>query len=304
MRPLGGTATGMNADVIPAELRRRRQWVVWRYELVPGREKPTKVPYQVNGRKASSTDPATWTTFERANAAAPAFDGVGFAFSETDPYFGLDLDDKLTEAEAAWVVSNVDSYTERSVSGDGFHVIGRGRLSGGGKHPPKLGVFDCERYFVVTGDLVPGTRSTIEDRQVELESVLARFAPPAVVHQPRVQEAATGDDEELLRRMFVARNGATVERLWRGDISGHSSHSEADLALCGHLAWWAGGDTGRIDALFRRSGLMRDKWDERRGDSTYGAKTIARSLADRPLGLESFRGAEQLARVDRARRPW
>ena len=34
-----------------------------------------------------------------------------------------------------------------------------------------------------------------------------------------------------------------------------------------------------MDRLFRRSGLMRPKWDERRGDRTYGARTLARALA-------------------------
>jgi primase-polymerase (primpol)-like protein len=45
---------------------------------------------------------------------------------------------------------------------------------------------------------------------------------------------------------------------WEGE---YSSQSEADLALCRLLAYWANRDASRIDALFRRSGLMRKKWD-------------------------------------------
>ncbi|MBM3271540.1 MAG: DUF3987 domain-containing protein, partial [Candidatus Sericytochromatia bacterium] len=54
-----------------------------------------------------------------------------------------------------------------------------------------------------------------------------------------------------------------------------------DLALCSHLAFWTGPDPARIDRLFRQSGLMRDKWDEKRLDSTYGAVTIAKALNGR-----------------------
>jgi AAA domain len=53
----------VNFDAIPLELRERRQWVVWR--ALRREEKTTKVPYRADGAgRASSTDPATWATFE------------------------------------------------------------------------------------------------------------------------------------------------------------------------------------------------------------------------------------------------
>jgi putative DNA primase/helicase len=63
----------------------------------------------------------------------------------------------------------------------------------------------------------------------------------------------------MLERVFAAKNGADVERLWSGDWTGYGSHSEADLALVAHLEFWTGGDPDRIDRLFRASRLMRDK---------------------------------------------
>jgi putative DNA primase/helicase len=50
--------------------------------------------------------------------------------------------------------------------------------------------------------------------------------------------------------------------------------------LCLRLAFWTGGDPGRVAELFRRSGLYRPKWDERHyGDGrTYGQVTIEKSL--------------------------
>ena len=85
------------------------------------------------------------------------------------------------------------------------------------------------------------------------------------------------DDRDLLDKASAASNGADFDALWRGDLSGHGSASEADLALCNHLAFWTGGDPARIDSLFRQSGLMRDKWDR----EDYRDRTIAKALEGR-----------------------
>ena len=52
--------------------------------------------------------------------------------------------------------------------------------------------------------------------------------------------------------------------------------SSADQSLTNHLAFWTGKDMPRMDRLFRRSGLMRDKWDKvhRHDGATYGRMTI------------------------------
>ena len=47
---------------------------------------------------------------------------------------------------------------------------------------------------------------------------------------------------------------------------------------CSPLAFYTK-DAAQIDRLFRRSGLMRAKWDEQHGEQTYGATTIAKALA-------------------------
>ena len=83
------------------------------------------------------------------------------------------------------------------------------------------------------------------------------------------------------------QNGARDEwprggALWRGIWEdAHDSQSEADLALCNHLAFWCGRNPARMDHLFRQSGLYRPKWDERHfGDGrTYGEVAIAKACA-------------------------
>jgi len=87
------------------------------------------------------------------------------------------------------------------------------------------------------------------------------------------------DDAALLATARRAKNGADFDRLWSGDTSGHGGDdSAADLALCNALVFWTGNDPAQIDRLFRQSGLMRPKWDSRRGETTYGAATIAKAI--------------------------
>jgi hypothetical protein len=170
---------------IPAELRARAQWVCWRLESRDG--KPTKVPYQTNGRKAASNDPYTWTSYEEAAAAADRFDGIGYALSELDPYVGLDWDDCLQNGQlhpaVAAAVDRLATYAEWSPSGNGVHAFaaavkqnGRCRTAAtpwGGKFE----VYDRERYLTVTGDKLPAAPKTIEPRQAELERVLEELLP-------------------------------------------------------------------------------------------------------------------------------
>lgn len=93
-------------------------------------------------------------------------------------------------------------------------------------------------------------------------------------------------DDDLLEKARNSRKGTKFAALWDGDLK-HSAlehykedHSAADLALCNGLAFWTGRDPDRMDRLFRRSGLMRDKWDTRHSSDgrTYGQMTIERAI--------------------------
>jgi putative DNA primase/helicase len=147
----------VKTETIPGELKARTQWVVWR---AVGK-KPDKVPYSAKtGRKASSTDLMTWSTFEEALVAYKrrACDGVGFMFSSGDPYTGVDLDncvDAQTSEIAPWaleIVRYLESYTELSATGTGLHIIVRGDLPN--RRKDEVEVYSSKRFFTVTGHIV------------------------------------------------------------------------------------------------------------------------------------------------------
>ena len=289
------------SEGIPGELKSEDRWVCWRWELRDG--KWTKVPINAaSGARASSTDSSTWSTFEEAirYARKHLLPGDGFVFTDS-PFVGADLDgcrDPETGRMEEWareIVAELDSYAEVSPSGTGVKVFVRGALPAGRKRKGRIEMYDSGRFFTVTGHRLPEAPTGVMERSGQLAALHQRVFGPAP-DETRAQApprsagwtgAALGN-EELLRRALAAANGEKFARLWSGDTSGYADgdnegRSEADLALCSLLAFWCGSDEARIDTLFRQSGLMRPKWDERHyGDGrTYGQGTIGHALAGR-----------------------
>jgi len=272
-------------------IRDLRQWLCWRFEERDG--KLTKVPYSpLTGEKASTTNPETWAGYSEAVEAyrEHGYAGIGLVFSEDDPFCGVDLDGCLNpktgeiEGWAQEIIEELDSYTEVSPSGSGIHVLVKGELPPGRNRKGRFEAYDRGRYFTVTGKHLSGSPQGIESRQEELQSVVRRVFGNEVPestngHTKPVAVSESLDnrlsDEEIIRKAIAASNGERFSRLFSGDTNGYGSHSEADLALCGMLAFWTGGDVPRIDTLFRQSGLYREKWDR----EDYRNRTLTEALS-------------------------
>jgi len=137
----------------PETLREREQWVCWREETRDG--KPTKVPVTPGtGGFASSTDPETWDAFETAleYTETEHADGVGFVFTDDDPIVGVDLDDCRdpetgdVDDAAQDIIKRLDSYTEVSPSGTGYHVLITGELPEGRNRRGSVELYDTARF--------------------------------------------------------------------------------------------------------------------------------------------------------------
>jgi hypothetical protein len=290
-------ALAVNPEHIPDELKALHQCVCWRYEYQPKRnpKKPyTKVPYSVRTRRrASSTNPETWDTFEAVLACyqknRQTLDGIGVVLCKDNHVVGIDLDhcrDPATGVIEGWAwetIRALKTYTEISPSGTGIRCFAQGALPGGGKHKGDVEIYDQGRYLTVTGHHLEGTPATIEPRQDAISTIYAHLTSTPK-SKPRTQaphpngQAPRLEDDQLLTQALAARNGRKLARLLSGDTSAHPSHSEADLALCSLLAFWTQ-DAAQLDRLFRGSGLYRDKWDEVHGQTTYGQATVQLALS-------------------------
>lgn len=268
-------------EAIPAELKSVRAWVIWRYEFVDG--KWTKVPYQTHGkRKAKPNDPSTWGRFESAIENYPqGSDGIGFMLSKEWGYVGVDLDHCVGETTKSWALAimlELDTYTEISPSGTGLRILLKGSLPPNGRKKDNIEMYESGRYLSITGHHRSGLPETIEARQQQINALHKRVFAKTETVRPIRNVPISLSDSELLERAFRAKNGAGIKALYGGDRAGRG-RSEADMALCSHLAWYSK-NADQIDRLFRCSGLMREKWDERHfaDGRTYGEATISKVM--------------------------
>jgi putative DNA primase/helicase len=280
--------------VVPSELTDLPQWVAWRIVVRNG--KPTKVPTNVHsGRNASATDPATWASFNEAvayHARVPDSSGIGFVFTDADPFAGIDLDHCIDESGVLkpWAAGIVErfpgAYVERSPSGTGLklfvrgHTLHNGRRSGYPEPGAAVEMYDRGRYFTVTGDAHGAAPAMIADANGALGELGVEVFPPKlkVARPDGTKRGLDLADDEVIERARGASSGAKFSALWAGDTSAHDGDaSSADLALLSMLAFYTGADRAQLDRLFRRSGLYREKWER----ADYRDRTISKALAGR-----------------------
>lgn len=261
-----------------------------------------KVPISAKtGLACDPHDPAnqlTWT--EVVTAAYRLGCQIGFVFTRNDPFFFIDIDDALLP-NGEWkphakklCAMFPGAAIEVSQSGRGLHIFGcySGELPHSNKNAElHIELYTKLRYCAVTFLALVGDVWT--DHGVALATLVAQYFPSreassvqAWTSTPDPTARNPSDDEELIRRMLASSdrgeaaflgaqaNRASLRQLWEGDtgpLGQHYpsstdnpfDHSSADAALCSHLAYWTGKDCERIERLFNRSGLTRDKWYER-----------------------------------------
>ena len=285
---------------IPSELKALPQWILWRSQEKDGRY--TKVPYQVDGEMAQANNRRTWSTFATAVKfyLESDYDGIGFVFSRQDNYIGIDIDNCVVDGKpntfASEIIDTLDSYTEFSPSGKGLHIIIKGGLPqnvlGTGRKNTQHGleIYSYGRYFTFTGNRE--NSNDVYDRTDELAEVFEKYFDDSDI-QGRVNLADFENDEiklsneSLWEKMFRAKNGDEIKAMFDGniiktDMHGNPDHSATDQSMCNHLAFWTGKSATRMDAMFRETGLARDKWDVihfRDTNETYGERTIAEAIS-------------------------
>lgn len=256
-------------DNIPLEMRQYRQWINWRYDFADGKE--TKIPIRsLDGHKASVTNPLDWNEFDYARNVAEtktyehngnsfAF-GLGFVFTKSDPYTGVDLDnknhDETIHARQIEIHRQLDSYSEFSPSGNGIHIITRAALAGMGKRKGGIECYDTSRYFTFTGNIYNAV--LIADRQQQIDVLWSEIKGDEIrLDDATGHDTETLTDQQVLEHARAAVNGAKFDRLWNGNWKidfGDHSRSEADQALVNMISFYSRNNT-QIARMFRQSPL-------------------------------------------------
>lgn len=305
---------------VPQDLRPYRQFVTWRLVDRPGEPKPTKVP---NG---STTDPATWKSYDEAVAelnADPTLSGIGFVFTLDDPFVFVDVDNCLQDdghwhADALAMINATPGMTwETSQSGRGLHGIGRAdktklkRKRNRWKSDSGIGFefYYTARYVAFghcnwtkpePGDVTKYILEHVPDREEAVDT------SDDLIDGPRPHYSGPKSDEELIKRARSATgsaaqafgNAATFDDLWAGNAARLAQfypaddgegfdHSAADAALLERLAFWTGYDEVRMIRLFGQSALgQRDKWTKRPDYRARSVKVVTSRSTARYIGSD------------------
>lgn len=277
---------------IPGELRSLPQWVS---------VGPNKIPINPRtGDAADPTNPHSWGTFDEARQLTQH---VGFVLTKHDPYTIIDLDNSPNKpatpeqlARHKAILEQFESYTERSVSGNGYHIIVRGSLPAGVRRD-NVEMYSDARYMICTGDVVRD--APIEDYQHLLNGMFTQMQPHAIVDLVDVENKI--GDSDLVEMATRAANGDKFLSLCRGEWQqlGYESQSEADHALLAMLAFYTP-DNAQVRRLFRYSAL--GKRDKAQRNDKYIDRTLEKIRAKEPprLDLSSF---TQAATVPAAPKP-
>ena len=275
---------------IPEELKEYAQWVCWKYVKKrdkKGRMKKVKVPFNPRtGDPARVNDPLTWGTYEEACKAACAYDGLGFVFTDYDPFIGIDVDhcitDEVLTKEAYRLMRSLGSYSEISPSGRGLHIIVTGIIRDGrkGARNGKIEIYSANRFFTITGNCI--LYAPINNGQDVLDYLMDVVvpAPEPVETTAPASPKLTLDDAMVLKKLFSQKNREVVIRLYNGEDAMYGDTSRDDLYFCWQVNFVNGNNLSQTDRIFRNSGRMRKKWDTVHfsNGKTYGQRTLEKSV--------------------------
>jgi hypothetical protein len=188
----------LNTQRLPAleRLALRNQWLAWEFRDAQKKGgKPRKVPINpFTGRAGSSSDPATWASFEFANdfyhAHIDELAGLGYAFTDddnecgvtSDGVTGVDIDGCINEDGEIdeWILPLLaETYCEITPSGKGLHFLVDGKWDLGGKKAriftgARIEIYRGRRYFSITGKQVEGSSDYINPAQILMAALFRR----------------------------------------------------------------------------------------------------------------------------------
>ena len=293
-----------------APLAAYNQFVLWIIAERHGKQVKLPVNYKT-AEVSDAHDPNCWgdvqTIINTAKLYGPGY-GVGFVFTENDPFYFCDIDKCLEPDNATWSPVAQDlmarlpgAAVEVSQSGRGLHIIGTGITS---EHSCKnidlgLELYTEGRFVALTGTNIIGNAAT--NNAATGGALVDLYFPPKITargdewkSEPLTEWNGPTDNDQLIEKMLAATSAsaafgsrASFKELWEGNTDALGDYfpdpegvrlfdgSSADAALAQHLAFWTGCNHQRMLDIMWRSGLIRDKWSR----PDYLIRTITRAVS-------------------------
>ncbi|OFS73131.1 phage/plasmid primase, P4 family [Lactobacillus sp. HMSC08B12] len=261
-------------------------------------------------RNLKSTEATGWTDYQTASKALTAANNalqegkitgvIKFTFSLriTPPLVFIDVDD-IPDPEASAQFKDLTKltkggYCEVSQSGNGLHYFVEGKLDKAHKGKT-YEMYTGGRYVAFTGNQVSNSDSIPALTESEIKAIVSycgfkwtgkeQAKEPLLVTtpQPTGNGRHWGADNGLTAEQVLSNaiNNPELKAVASGDYSAYNGdHSSAVQALVNSLAFYANGDAAKTDQAYRSTPSFTDdtKWDASRGDTTWGAQTIAKAI--------------------------
>ena len=276
-----------NYENIPDELKREKRWCL--YKIIQRDGKNTKLPLMPNGKPAKSNDKTTWNSYEDCIAALNRNIGDGLGFMLGDGYIGIDIDkvsddifvysmDYHAKSMTADFLRGISTYAEISPSKTGLHFIGKGEVPGERKRYKNLEIYDKDRFFTVTGNVLKDrNRNKVINIDSELKPLYEKYMPKInVINSENKRNQITTflkDDQDIVEKLFdrgyFSYTGEDLRRIYYGNYESYfNSQSEADFFMLQRLLYYTA-DVEQAISFMENSGLKREKWYKRRGNTDY-----------------------------------
>ena len=276
-----------NYEDIPYELKKEERWCL--YKIIQRDGKNTKLPLKPNGKSAISNDKTTWFSYEACIAALNRNIGDGLGFMLGDGYIGIDIDkvsddimeysmDYHANSMTADFLREISTYAEISPSKTGLHFIGKGEVPGERKRYKNLEIYDKDRFFTVTGNVIKDRdRNKVINIDSELKLLYEKYMPKInkISAENKISPTLTfykGEQDildKLFYRGYFSYTGEDLRQIYYGNYESYfNSQSEADFFMLGRLLYYTS-DTEKAISLMENSGLKREKWYKRRGATDY-----------------------------------
>lgn len=287
----------MAYEKIPSELRELNQWGIYKREWDDDRKKWKKKPFDpFDGSLGSSTNESKWSDFQTALSAINKFKADGLAFYFKPPYVGIDLDnigDDLERYLNGDVEKNIlqvfmkstQTYSEISMSGKGVHIIGKAEIPGTRRRKGNVEMYTEGRFFAITGDFFGKNNEINEIQEPQMKFLYDRYLESGNIVQTDFKGTwSDGNDlsvQEIIRAAIDSSTGNRFRMFLNGGWEKmYTSQSEADMAFANDLAFWTASDFQKMDEIFRMSAMMRDKYDQKRGKTTYGIGLLNKAISE------------------------
>lgn len=277
----------MSYNNLPIELKTINQWMVCK----------DKIPFNCDKNiPTSCTEAENWLTYEEAiQKMKKGFDiGIvaGNGLSVIDIDGCIDSNGNIS-AMAKDIIESMNSYTEYSKSQHGIHIYYYGTLPNElRKKIAGLEFYSEKHIFVVTGDIYPGSSTSVHDRQDIALMLHQRYmqGDKSILNNGNI---SSEKDDDLLRLLECNSNFKTLANMpvhpSEDNPNDETNNSVVDLNLCRIVAEYTADKEQIKRILINHTERYRGKWTYNKKYLDTTIDKVIKARYNKPENLSKIR---------------